>query len=138
MKKLTDEEIQKLLEQNLNIPGDELGDNDDVKAYQLLFDGLKQEPETGLPYNFAKKVVGQIQSAKNRRQDVKLYWLMGVAVILMFITAAVFMAAYNYTDTIKLVSVLNTYKWIIVFVVVVILGVQYFDQRLVRKVKGLV
>jgi hypothetical protein len=137
MKKLTDEEIQKLLEQSLNIP-DELDGDDDTKAYQLLFDGLREEPEAGLPYNFSKKVVAQVQHARNHRQDVKLYVFMAIGIVFGVAIVAAFIAVFNYKAGVQLVTILDTYKWVVIFMIAGVLGIQYLDQGLLKKRKGLV
>jgi sterol desaturase/sphingolipid hydroxylase (fatty acid hydroxylase superfamily) len=138
MKKLTDEEIQKLLEENLSTPGDDFAEDDDIKAYQFLFESLKEEPLTGLPYNFSKKVSAQIKVANNRRQDVKLYFFVTIAIMLTVAIVAGFMAVFNYKSTLQLVNVIGTYKWVILFILAGIVAVQYADQKVVKRNKGLV
>lgn len=137
MKKLTDDELQKLLEESIHLP-DELDGDDDAKAYQFLFDGLKEEPEAGLPYNFSKKVVAQVQHARNRRQDVKLYVFMTIGIVFGIAVVAAFIAAFNYKAGVQLVNILDTYKWVVVFMITGVLGIQYLDQGLLKKRKGLV
>src|SRR3954469_23997367 len=73
--KLTDEEIQQLLEKELAAPNTTGASENDLTAYRLLFDALKKEPAGGLPYNFAAKLTRQLQSRKNRTADIKFYLL---------------------------------------------------------------
>ena len=139
MKKLNDEEIQKMLEQRLSISKDDLTEDskDDMAAYRFLFENLEKEPSEGLPYDFSKNVTRKVQAAVIRRQERKWSIYITLIIIAAFAGISGFMALFNYKATSQLVTVIGQYKWVILFILVSILVIQYADQYLVKK-KGAV
>jgi hypothetical protein len=140
MKKLNDEEIQKMLEQHLSIPKDDLTEDskDDMAAYQFLFESMEKEPAEGLPYDFSKKVARKVQAQVNSRQERK--WSVYITLIIMAAFGGVygFMALFNYKATSQLTTTMGQYKWVILFALANILVIQYVDQNLIKKGKGVV
>jgi hypothetical protein len=80
-------------------------DQEDFTAYKVLYSGLKKETEGGFSLSFKSKVLRQIRLEKARRNDIKLYVIAGIVIIigLIFMTAIVFFhadAISKYADVI--------------------------------------
>lgn len=137
MKELNDDDIQKLLEQGLAKPADDLFavNKDDIKAYQFLFEELGKEPAEGLPFNFAANVRRHIQTKVTRIADIKLYSLMAVIGVLGFTVAFCLLVAYNQKAALHFYSAVSAYKWVFTLALVCFLGIQYLDQKLVKEHK---
>jgi len=134
--KLTDEEIQRLLEKELLTPGKAGDSENDVTSYRLLFNALKKEPPGGLPYDFAAKLTRQLQSRKNRASDIKFY-LLAIILPIAFLAGAYGVLNVFDTKTAALLGdTLLKYKWAFIFVLGGFLLVQYFDQKLVKENEG--
>src|ERR1700712_1823441 len=73
MKKMSDEELQKLLDDNKLLSNAGEATSDDAEAYHLLFDILDTEPAQGLPYDFSAKVTRRIQAEAKRSNELRIY-----------------------------------------------------------------
>ena len=137
MKKLNDDEIQKLLEEGLAKPDEEISatEQEDIKAYQFLFENLRKEPEEGLPYNFAAKVRLRVQEKINRTSDIKLYLYAAVIGIAGFGIAYMLLVFYNQQAASKFYSAISGFKWVFVLALISFLAIQYLDQKLVKENK---
>jgi len=134
--KLTDEEIQQLLEKGLSPSNTAGASENDLATYQLLFDALKKEPPGGLPYNFTAKLTHQLQVRKNRAADIKFYLLaITIPVVLLGGACALFILLGN-KAAVQMANDLLRYKWPFIFVLSAFLVVQYLDQKLVKEYPG--
>lgn len=134
MKKLNDENIQKLLEQgfpgtNATIPS---SDDKDFKVYQLLFKELRKEPAVRLPRDFSAKIVAQLQGQKNRASERKFYILIAVIALAGFAGAYIMLAVMNYEYAFQLAITLFDHGSIFLFCLFCFLVIQYLDQKLVK------
>lgn len=159
MKKLTDKEIQELLEKQLHDPETEYArqntsaesatdysvisntgqisddlfqqeNNKDLETYALLFDTLRKEPQIMIPMDFSRKLSRKIIKEREKVNDYKFYIL--ISIIATFGLAASFFCLSlidQKTATIFFDTLIN-YKWIWIFALVVLLLVQLSDQRL--------
>ncbi|MBS7565968.1 hypothetical protein KHS38_16290 [Mucilaginibacter sp. Bleaf8] len=123
MKKLTDDEIQQLLDAG-KMP---LDDNDtEQKIYQSLYGALKKEPAYGLPYGFATKVTTRVRILNDSKHTYRFYlWAFGAGLLfaaLVYLGGAIFRQPYAFT--------LFRYKWAILFSLVTIVGIKYADHRM--------
>jgi hypothetical protein len=106
-------------------------DQEDFTAYKILYSGLKKEMEGGFSLSFKSKVLRQIRLEKARRNDIKLYVIAGIVVIigLIFMTFIVFSHAYaisKYADVIIK---------IVVFLVSALLSLtvfSYFEKKYLK------
>src|SRR5690606_14217028 len=75
MKKLTDEEIQRLVEEGKKKPSRQITvDNDeDQKLYTFLFEELGGKPAVGLSPHFSGKVVEKIQARKEFKRTLSYF-----------------------------------------------------------------
>jgi hypothetical protein len=116
MKKMTDEEIQSLLEEGAALPLN----NTDTYPYEVLFTALKQEPPGGLPLSFSSNVVRKIRAARNRKSDLLVYVIISI-LLLAGLTAAFFCLLFMDKETAGVVaSSLTAQPGIWIFAAVII------------------
>ena len=133
MKALSEEEIRRLLEQQLKEGGmQELPGNDnDTALYRLLFTALAAEPEVPQHSDLADAVVKQIKMRQQKAESLR-YSLVIAAVLVAGITGAYF--SINYVSPAVVEPALNfmiTYKWIFAFVVFCVGLIEIADRKLV-------
>lgn len=128
-------EIQEWIERGLtDTPADAPSvHQEDLAAYRALFEALKEEPATGLPYGFSAGVITRIRVRKDRLMDFR--WNLILPFGLLFILVIIYLAALyidsEYART--LVRLFLQFKWQIVFGIACFLVVQYLDQQLIKK-----
>jgi hypothetical protein len=135
MKKLNDEEIQRLLEGELK-PSDELLSADEKESldqYRFLFEKLKEEPKEGLPYSFASNVKARLQQQLNRKRDVRFYLIAFVALILCFAAFYQGLLVVNEDAGAQFMAALYKFKWVIFLGAAIFISILYLDQRLVKE-----
>lgn len=123
MKKLTDNEIQQLLDEGRSSSP---GDDRELKIYQALYSALRQEPKSGLSYGFAAKVTAEVRVLKEIRRSYKVY--VGVFGIGLTLLALVYWGLSLSQQPYALL--LLKYKWMILFGLAVMMTVRYLDHRL--------
>jgi hypothetical protein len=126
MKKLNDEELQRLFEDGYFSSKKPL--NDDENAYATLFEALGSEPEGGLPYNFAAKVTRQVGTEQKLGNELRR----NLAAALIFVVSLAIicgaLAIFSPDTTLTLLK----YKWILLLLPVAFIAIQHFDQKLVK------
>ncbi|HVV54221.1 MAG TPA: hypothetical protein VHC47_02785 [Mucilaginibacter sp.] len=127
MKELNDEELQRLLKAGKSFPADEPL-SDGANAYQTLFEALKSEPESGLPYDFAAKVTRHVSAEVKKNSEVK-YYLLAAFIFVAAIAAVCAVLAINSPAQ---EPELLKYKWVLLLLPLVFVAIQYFDQRFVK------
>lgn len=133
MKELKDKKIQEMLEKGLLAPDAEMISEDkDFKTYQLLFDELKKEPATDLPYNFSAMLTAQIQAKKDTIINLQSFLLAALVAFAFIIVFYISLSIVNYNYASSLITILFKYKLIFVFVLISFLIIQYLDQKLVK------
>src|SRR4028118_1379197 len=99
MKKLTDEEMQKLLESRLN-EGSPVASSveEDARVYELLFHELNKEPSIHLPDNFAEMVTEKVWVQKKTHAIFNIQTLLwasiGAAIVLSILAVFYVHAAF--------------------------------------------
>ncbi len=135
MKKLTDEQIQSLLDDdhgadtgNLSAP-----DRQQLEGYRSLFQKLNQEPPEGLPFNFASKVSTQLKLKLKRQSDIRfnLLALLGVLAGMLLVYGMLILMDNTAAQTF-LQAVLR-FKWMLMLGVCTLLGTLIFEQRVVEE-----
>ncbi len=132
MKKLTDEEIQKLLESKSYdaISPDLTGE---AKLYELVFKELSKEPDFTLSEDFSYKVTDKIwqQNSLYRFLTPKMIvWISVISALLISTGVILYLNIAIITD---IATLLLNYKWIILFGLAVLALVEACDQLLVRR-----
>lgn len=126
-----DERIQQWLEKDWSASPDELDSLDDAKTYRLLFDALKTEPEAGLPYGFSANMERQIFRQKQRSRQVLLYALLSLVAIVLLVGGV--LMGQNQADASGLLSLPTNYQWPIIFGTSVLVLVQLFEHKRLKK-----
>lgn len=126
MKKLDDEELQRLFVDRHFSSKEPL--SKDEKAYHTLFDALKSEPQGGLPYDFAAKVTRRIQAGQQRGNELRLNLIAACLFLLALSITCSVLAMFSPGST----PVLLKYKWILLSLPLIFVGIQYFDQKLIK------
>ena len=137
MKKLTDEEIQKLFEisSDEDLPVAE-SIEEDAKVYELLFQELKKEPSIHLHAHFAEMVTQKVWVEKKSYAVFNvqtLLWLSISAALILSILVVFYVYAAFVTQSL---STLLNFKWILLFAVSMILLIELGDKYLVRRKIG--
>lgn len=125
MKKMTDEELQQWLENNPPLTQSELTD-EETRAYSALFEALNEEPDGGLPFDFAANVTRHVQAEAKRGSELKRY-LMNAFWFLLASSAAVALIGLRSHDSTNL---LLQNKWIIGFCIIGFCVIQGLDEKL--------
>lgn len=63
-------------------------DAEDVNAYEILYDHLKEKPEQGLSLSFKSEVLRRIEVEKKQASDTKFYWLLVLVSLLGILVIA--------------------------------------------------
>ena len=132
-KKWSDEELQRMLEDDAAGAGAPPASEKDLAAYKLLFDALKKEPAGGLPYDFSAKLTRKISAEKNRRGDITFYAWAAILAVATIGLAWLTLSFINKDNASQFATMLLKYKWIFIFMVGGFLAVQYLDQKLVKE-----
>ena len=134
MKKLTDEEIQRLVEEGMKKPSVQISaDNDeDQKLYTFLFEELGRKPAVGLSPHFSGKVVEKIQARKEFKRTLSYYGFI-IGFILSCLVSMGATIAYMDADVGRnIMTQLIEYKWTILFGIGIFFIIQFLDQILVK------
>lgn len=123
-----EEELQKNLEAGKHPEGDEL----DVKAYQSVFNALKQEPEFSLSSSFADKVVGIMVKKQQSKTTFREYFWFGFGIFLMLIAFVVTLAMTDFKLDMGFLKGLNSFKGVIIFGIFFIGLLHWLDKKLIR------
>ena len=127
MKEMSDEELQRWFENKLPSPnGKALGK--DANAYRALFEALDGEPASGLPYDFAANVTRKIKAQQGRSSEWRSNLLVGAIFLSLIALVCCIMAVYGTVN----IGTLLKYKWPIILLPITFIGIQYFDQVLVK------
>ncbi|WP_184548249.1 hypothetical protein [Mucilaginibacter sp. FT3.2] len=135
MKKITDEQIQALLESELRPSGEILLDSEkeQLQSYRSLFQKLNTEPEQGLPFNFASKVTSQLKLKLKRRNDIRFNLLAVLGIIIGLVAAYGLLIVIDLNAGKQFLLVILKFKWLVIFSLFILLSSLVFDQQMVEK-----
>ncbi|MEZ2338568.1 hypothetical protein AB6735_23170 [Mucilaginibacter sp. RCC_168] len=135
MKKLTDEQIQALLDSELKPSGDMLSasEKQQMESYQSLFQKLNTEPEQGLPFNFVSKVSRQLQIKLKRRSDIRFNLLALFGIIAGLGMAYGILTLIDLNSGNQFLLAMLRYKWLLIFGSLILVGTLMFEQRVVEE-----
>lgn len=123
-----DEELQKNLEAGRPATGDE----NEVRAYQQVFDALRQEPEFSLPHGFADRVVKKLVQRETAKTTTREYVWFGVGATLLLIAFITAIVLSGFKFELGVFSGIKSYKGLFFFAVLFIGLLQVIDKRLLR------
>lgn len=126
MKKLTDKEIQELMDKT---GAQDLFDRDDTRLYSKIYSALNEEVKFELPTNFAHSVANMVElNDKLRDLKIEKIWI-GLGVLTLVISLLVVVVLLTVFSNINI----SAYLPMLALGSILILLIQYFD----RKVKKL-
>lgn len=137
MKKLTDEQIQAMLETELRQPANTLSapEEEQVQRYQSLFQTLNREPKQGLPFNFASKVTGQLKIKLKRRSDIRFNLLALLGIVVGLLSVYGLLTVVDLTAGNQFLISMLKFKWLLMLGTAILLGTLMFEQNVVEKNK---
>lgn len=135
MKELNEEEIQRLLEEELSFSAASISDEEEknLEQYRFLFEKLKEEPKEGLPFGFAASAKKRLQKQLNRKRDVRFYLAAFVLLSFSFALFYTLLQTINGNAADQFIAVVLKFKWAIVLGILVFLSILYLDQKLVKE-----
>jgi len=97
------------------------------RAYRMVFDALRREPDFVLPPSFAARVVGQLQQSRSSRE---MTWLVvGLLSIVMAMLVAIGMTGFR--PDVGMFTFISNYPGFISFGVAFILFLHWIDRKYV-------
>lgn len=131
MKKDDDFRIQELLDQKRTGrtgASYEMINEEDLKAYELLYDQLSREPAEQLPMSFKANVLRRIKLEQKKTSDQLFYWLLaGVSCIGLVMIAFIFIA---FEDAFApVIGMADRFKGFIAIAIVAILAFSIIERK---------
>jgi hypothetical protein len=137
MKRLTPEEIQRLAEsKDTGFEASQItGQESEVEAYRQLMGLLDEGPDIGLRYDFTARLTRRIAAAADKRISLKWYIFSALLVCVAFGLSYLFILFYDFRAARQFIEFTVHFKWVLAFILVVFLSVQYLDRRLSRQTR---
>jgi hypothetical protein len=123
MKQLTDEEIQRLLEEGASIDGSQ-----DVALYDKVFEVLSSAPDP-LPNEISSNVVATIYYQTERKTNFKTRLAVSVTIVCGFIIFLLAAFEVNPGTMTWIAEGLFRYKWIILFLLIILPAVSLSSRK---------
>lgn len=133
MKKLNDDDIQKLVAEGITAQQMEslsAEDKIDLEVYQLLFNELEKEPEEGPSYYFSRKVSMALQAEIKPRNSNQFYMTVGLIFTLSIAAVIGILVLIDKNYQTEFVAMVISWKWIILFGIAGFFAIQYADQKM--------
>jgi hypothetical protein len=122
-----EESLQKQIEEGKTLPS-----HPDTRAYQKVFDGLRQEPDFELPLYFEDRILQQIEAQEKRAERRGAYWLIA-GVFLLVIAAVIGAALVGFKPSFGAFAFLSRYTGLFIFGIVFIMALQWIDRKIVQR-----
>jgi hypothetical protein len=119
-----EEELQRQIEKGLVNES-----NEDVRAYQYVFDALKKEPDFHVSLPFADRVVAVLEK-KDEKRD---YYWMAAGISLIVVTLMISLALADIRWTTGVFTFISGYSGLIIFGIIFILLLQWLDKKIIKK-----
>jgi hypothetical protein len=132
MMKLTDEELQKLLESK-SFSHASLDVNEDAKLYELVFEELSKEPDYVLPEGFSYTVTEKIWQQHRRKSLITPNAVLFASILAALLISAGTILYINAAMLVDVLTVLIQFKWIILFSLMVLILIEIGDRFLIRR-----
>ena len=130
MKRDYDQNLQRLLDKKA-VPSS-TSEDQHLKAYQQLYDGLAQPPGIKLCPDFADHVVQQAMRLKSTQETS--YWWVALALVLSLGLSGIILYYIDFNFLIMLMHWLSSIKTILLFGGMMWLLIQIADYWLVKKI----
>lgn len=135
MPKLTDEELQKLVEQQLKsgaAPG--TTPDTDEYLYGLLFNALSTEPSLpSASSHLAENVVSRIEHQKSSKETLNYSLAIAAVIIGSILFTGIALLTISPHTLYRIVNDIYFYKWIIAFIIAAVTVIEVVDNKVVRK-----
>jgi NADH:ubiquinone oxidoreductase subunit 2 (subunit N) len=102
----------------------------DVNLYGLLYQGLEKKDMDGFSLGFSKNIIRKIEAKQQRRFNIKMYCL---AFVLLLVGIPLFIGFLNKDLILLLVSTFLKYKFVIIFLLISVILIQFGDKILSKK-----
>jgi len=122
-----EESLQQQLEE-----GKLLSANAETRAYQKVFDALKQEPAFELPLHFEDCILQKIEANEKHAERRETYWLVA-GVVSLVIAAIIGAVLVGFKPSFGAFAFLSRYTGLFVFAVAFILLLQWLDRKIVHR-----
>jgi hypothetical protein len=129
MKEDNDKKLQQLIEEGSALPFETFSasDEEDLFAYQTLFNHLKTEPAEGLPYAFAAKVRRAVELKALLKTNTRFYLTAILIFAFVAVTGYFMLALVNKEAGNLALSVILKYKWLLLMGLATFVGLQLFN-----------
>jgi hypothetical protein len=124
---LPDEELQHSIEK-----GHRIDDTLDSRAYQKIFDALKQEPYH-LPTHFADRVMKRMEAQGSLSKD---YFWFGLGLFTLIAGAFVAALLSNFKPNFGAFKFISGYAGLFVFGLTLIMLIHYIDKKFLKRMIG--
>ncbi|MBI3219747.1 MAG: hypothetical protein HYZ44_09565 [Bacteroidetes bacterium] len=122
---------EELMQQQIE-DGKPLSANADSRAYQKVFDTLKQEPDFVLPAHFEDKIIQRIEASQKLSERKETYWLMaGVSV--MIIASIIGAVLVGFKPSFGAFAFLSRYTGLFIFGIAFVILLQWLDRKIVHR-----
>lgn len=135
MKKLTDQDIQKIVEERFakHQPDPSTPLNEEVAAYAQLFTVLATPPAEGLPMDFSAKLGRNLQQQLQKQNRFRFYgvWALVfvVAMTVLYFGLMLIDISYQTNITTKIME----HKWIFILAFLLLFLIQYLDHTSIKE-----
>jgi hypothetical protein len=139
MDKLTDQQLQELLEIQRRNPSDSAqlnADHEDVLFYNRLFDELANEPSGAyVSYSFAPTVIREIQQNALSQSEFKTFVVYGVGTLISLITTGFILFLLQKEALTLLLQALGKFGLPVLVTVAGFGIIQWADYRLLKRIQ---
>lgn len=105
------------------------GDTEDARAYHIVFQALRKDPDFHVPVNFADRLISIIE----KREEKRVYAWMATGITLLVMAMILALALTNVRWSLGVFSFLSGYPGLTVFGISFILFLHWLDKRLIRR-----
>ena len=136
MKNKDEELIQQLVEDQLKGIKDidwSQGSQEDIGAYQILFQELSNETYVAIDFNIAEKVIRQISRKQHKAESIKYaFVILTISTVFILITSlSIMFVDPGFIEIIF--SILTTHYEVFLFIILSLTVIQVLDKVFVKK-----
>ncbi len=122
---INEHELQRNVEQG------KVANDIDAKAYEVVFDALKKEPDYRLPSGFADRVVKIAAQRSSGSASTEFIWL-GIGVFLLIVAMIIVMTKITLPSDFGFLSTMSSYAGLFIFGIVFIGALQFIDRKFIQ------
>lgn len=131
MKKLTDDELQQMLEKGMQLKSEaDPASQTALKTYQMLFDLLDEGPGGSLPYDFETVLNRKMNTTTNKRIALKWYLLAFLGGCVAFALTYALLDTYSVAAGKRYGAMISAWKCPVIFTFACVLITHFLDGLL--------